>query len=75
MSSTYQGGNGLTGMLQGIEQCESFIRDLAAAILPQPPGFESVWDVTNRVYDRSCSGMSLVPRGRHLASRQVALSA
>ena len=75
MSSTYQGATGLTGLLQGVEQCESFIRDLAAVILSQPPGFENVWDLTNRVYDRSYSGMSLVPAGRRSSHKQFPLSA
>jgi hypothetical protein len=75
MSQTYQGENGLTGLLQGIEQCESLIRDLAAVILPQAPGFENVWDLTNRVYDRSYSGMSLVSRGRRSTPKRIALSA
>jgi len=75
MSSTHQGALSLTDLLQGVEQCESFIRDLAAVILPQPPGFENVWDLTNRVYDRSYSRMSLVPRGRRASTEQIALSA
>jgi hypothetical protein len=75
MLPTRQGTNGLTGLLQGVEQCETFIRDLAAVILPPHPSFESVWDVTNRVYDRSYSGMSLVPRHCRPNGKQIALSA
>lgn len=75
MSSTHQDAASLTGLLHGVEQCESFVRDLAAVILSQPPGFENVWDLTNRVFDRSYSGMYLVPRGRRSSPKQIALSA
>jgi hypothetical protein len=75
MLPSHQGAISLTGLLQGVEQCESFIRDLAAVILPEHPSFESVWDVTNRVYDRSYSRMSLVRRGRRQTADPVAMSA
>ena len=76
MSPNRPGVTSLAGLLSGIEQYESFVRDLAAVILPQQPGFESVWDVTNRVYDRCCANrMSLVPRNRHHAVENMALSA
>ena len=75
MPQTRQGSNSLAGLLNGIEHCESFVRDLAAVILPQHPDFESVWDVTNRVYERSYNRMSLVQCNRHQSVEQMALSA
>jgi len=74
MAPTRQDTNSLAGLLNGIEQCEIFVRDLAAVILQPDVTFESVWDVTNRVYERSYKRMALVQRGRP-QPEQMALSA
>ena len=44
--------------LDGLNHRNQFIRELASAILPQDSGFESVWSIANRVYDRHCSPRS-----------------
>ena len=74
MSATRQSATSLAGLVNGIEHCENFVRDLAAVILPQHEAFESVWDVTNRVYERSCNRMAL-QCGRPQPAAQLRLSA
>lgn len=41
--------------IDGLNRRNQFIRELASAILPGNPGFESVLSIANRVYDRHCS--------------------
>jgi hypothetical protein len=38
-----------------LDHRNQFIHELASAILPVHDGFESVWTITNRVYDLHCS--------------------
>jgi hypothetical protein len=35
-----------------VEQLNRVIRSLAGVILPEPCGFDRVWDITNRVCER-----------------------
>jgi len=76
MLQTRQDVTTLAGLLNGIDQYGSLVRDLAAVILPQHPGFESVWDVTNRVYDRCCNNRTaMISRRRTYQAEEMALSA
>lgn len=38
--------------LDGLNHRNQFIRELASVILPYTDGFESVWSIANRVYER-----------------------
>ena len=44
-----------TKQLELLERRDQFIHELSTVILPAYPGFESVWSIANRVYDRHCS--------------------
>ncbi len=62
--------------MDGLNRRMQFIRELASAILPQNAGFESVWSIANRVYDRHCSPQARgADRVRYDDSRMTALSA
>lgn len=62
--------------LDGLNHRNQFIHDLASVILPGHDGFESVWSIANRVYDRHSSPHTASPnRGRCEQPRRVALSA
>jgi hypothetical protein len=55
------------------DQC---IRELANVILPVHDGFESVWTITNRVYDLHCSPRAAgSDRSNFTRSKMTALSA
>lgn len=41
--------------LNRLDGCNLFICEVAKVVLPGHDGFESVWSITNRVYDRHCS--------------------
>jgi hypothetical protein len=41
--------------LDGLNHHHQFIHELASVILMADDGFESVWSLANRVYDRHCS--------------------
>jgi hypothetical protein len=41
-----------------LEHSNQFIRELARIVVPEREGFESVWNIANRVYDRHCSPQS-----------------
>jgi hypothetical protein len=41
--------------LDSLDHRNQFIHELARIILPEHAGFESVWSIANRVYDRHCS--------------------
>jgi len=63
--------------LADLDQLESFVHDLAAAILSNAKNFEGVWNITNRVYDRwACDQWSPPGKVAHLHPEQdLALSA
>jgi hypothetical protein len=44
--------------LDVLEHSNQFIRELARIVLAEREGFESVWNIANRVYDRHCSTKS-----------------
>jgi hypothetical protein len=44
-----------------LEHSNQFIRELARIVLAEREGFESVWSIANRVYDRHCSPQSESP--------------
>jgi hypothetical protein len=44
--------------LDVLEHSNQFIRELARIVLAEREGFESVWNIANRVYDRHCSAES-----------------
>ena len=44
--------------LDVLESRNQFMRDLARIVLTEREGFESVWNIANRVYDRHCSPQS-----------------
>jgi hypothetical protein len=53
-----------------------FIREMARIVLPEHEGFESVWSIANRVYDRHCSPHSgSLKRRRFDQPERTALSA
>ena len=41
--------------LEVLESRNQFVREVARIVLPERAGFESVWSIANRVYDRHCS--------------------
>jgi hypothetical protein len=41
-----------------LEHSNQFIREVARVVLSERVGFESVWNIANRVYDRHCSAES-----------------
>jgi len=41
--------------LDVLESRNQFMRELARIVLTEREGFESVWSIANRVYDRHCS--------------------
>jgi hypothetical protein len=62
--------------MDGLNRRNQFIRELAIAILPENRGFESVFSIANRVYDRHCSPRARRSDGvRFDGSRMTALSA
>ena len=62
--------------LDGLNHRNQFIHDLASVILPGHDGFESVWSIANRVYDRHSSPRAgSLNRSRGEQPRIVALSA
>jgi hypothetical protein len=44
-----------------LDQFKSFVHALAAAILCNANGFEGVWSITNRVYDRWAYDQASLP--------------
>ena len=44
--------------LDVLESRNQFMRELARIVLTEREGFESVWSIANRVYDRHCSPQS-----------------
>jgi hypothetical protein len=56
-----------------LEHSNQFIRELARIVLPERAGFESVWNIANRVYDRHCSPQS--ESVNHFYPETTALSA
>jgi hypothetical protein len=68
--------SGFANDLDSLEGRQQFIRELAAVILPAHEGFESVWSVANRVYDRHCSpSAGSFNRRRYERPSGIALSA
>ena len=62
--------------MDGLNRRIQFIREIALAIFPENPGFESVLSIANRVYDRHCSPQARgADRVRVQESRITALSA
>ena len=62
--------------LDGLNHRNQFIHEIASVILAGHDGFESVWSIANRVYDRHSSPHAASPnRGRGEQPRRVALSA
>ncbi len=41
--------------LNRLDQLNQFIGEIAGVILPGHEGFETVWSIANRVYDRHCT--------------------
>jgi hypothetical protein len=61
--------------LDGLNHRSQFIRELASVILPHE-GFESIWSIANRVYDRHCSPQAgVLNRRRFERPARTALSA
>jgi hypothetical protein len=59
-----------------LDHRHQFIHELASAILPGYDGFESVWSIANRVYDRHCSPQAgSLNRRRLERTARTALSA
>jgi hypothetical protein len=68
--------SGFANDLDSLERRQQFIRELAAVILPAHEGFESVWSVANRVYDRHCPpSAGSFKRRRYERPSGIALSA
>ena len=68
--------SGFANDLDSLEGRQQFIRELAAVILPAHEGFESVWSVANRVYDRHCPPSAGSFKRRHYERPSgIALSA
>jgi hypothetical protein len=62
--------------LDGLNHRNQFIRELATIILAGHDGFESVWSIANRVYDRHSSPQTTSPnRTRCEQPVKIALSA
>jgi hypothetical protein len=62
--------------LDVLDHRNQFIRELANVILPVHDGFESVWTITNRVYDLHCSPRTTrSDRSSFTKSKMTALSA
>ncbi len=62
--------------LDRLEHSNQFIRELARIVLAEREGFESVWSIANRVYDRHCSSQSeAVNRSSFCPPEATALSA
>jgi len=62
--------------LDGLNHRSQFIRELASVILPGHEGFESIWSIANRVYDRHCSSQAgVLNRRRFERPARTALSA
>lgn len=53
--------------LDMLDQRNQFIHELAIAILSNHSGFESVWTIANRVYDRHCSALRICDRQERTA--------
>jgi hypothetical protein len=51
---------------ENIEQLNHVIRSLAGVIMPEPCGFDRVWDITNRVCDRWDHEMHVFPPTAHV---------
>ena len=59
-----------------LDRRHQFVRDLARVILADHDGFENVWSIANRVYDRHCSTPAGSPdRGHFDDLERTALSA
>ena len=62
--------------LDGLNHRNQFIHALASVILPYNDGFESVWSIANRVYDKHCSPHAgLLNRRRFDRAERSALTA
>ncbi len=62
--------------LERLDGRNQFIRELARIVLAEREGFESVWSIANRVYDRHCSPQSeAVNRSSFCQPETTALSA
>jgi hypothetical protein len=62
--------------LKRLDHFNQFIRAMAGVIAPGNEGFEPVWSIANRVYDRySSSQARFITRAGFEKSRRTALSA
>ena len=61
--------------LNGLDQRNQFIRELASVILPGNDGFESVFSLANRVYDRHSKPRPALISRSSFDRTQVPLSA
>ena len=61
--------------LDMLDHRNQFVHELAIAILPDRAGFESVWNIANRVYDRHCVSKAGFINRRVERPERTALSA